>query len=106
MPAFSIRLLCPKYEENCIRTATALYVKIPHTDSTSIMSTTEGKLCITHLNGVNTLTECVFSYPLRLSQQEKWLKHVSIIACGFGGGYVEGDRVTTSITVEEDAQAW
>lgn len=54
-----------------------------------------------------TIVQKMYScYPVRLMQQAHWAPYVSIVGLGFGGGLVQGDCTSLSISLLKGAEFW
>ena len=46
------------------------------------------------------------TYPIRIIQQKSSSSCIYLVAVGFGGGLVQGDRVDFDLTVGKDCHIW
>jgi hypothetical protein len=66
----------------------------------------QGRIEAEKVRGVSVLTRLYSTYPLRLIRQQPWLNHASVVALGFGGGLVHGDRVDLQLRLKAGALVW
>ncbi|KAJ1422454.1 UreD urease accessory protein-domain-containing protein [Ochromonadaceae sp. CCMP2298] len=63
----------------------------------------DGRIGAEHVRGKTVLTRLFSTYPLRLIPQQPWLNYASVVALGFGGGLVHGDRVDLQLRLKAGA---
>ena len=67
-------------------------------------NTMENCVTVTVREGKSHLSRLYSTYPVRIIHQERWLRHISLVLLGFGGGLLGGDRNDLDITLGPQAQ--